>query len=199
MECGYKLYGQSILLGSIHIRALLDFVIHLHEFVAARAVSNCKFVGLGPGKGRRPDIAEPRGNVPSGRQNHASFAVPCLLDKRRYRVIVHMKSLPFSLKVPMSETPLHIGSETGGGQMARAVLTREIIWKLMVQVWATIGGNSDAQALANGVARASRPICILIVVENASRIRRRRIRNLISNIEFAECGVQLDSGQAVRC
>src|ERR1700722_19655499 len=116
MERGYKLHGQSILLRPIDIRALLNFVIHLHEFVAAQAVSNCKFVRLRPGKGRWPDVTEPCGSVPSGRQNQASFAVARLLDERGYRVIVHLKSLPFSVKVQMSETPLHIGADSGSGE-----------------------------------------------------------------------------------
>src|SRR5262249_47413497 len=103
----------------------------------------------------------------------ADFRVPDLLAERGYCVVIHHKFLPLPVNVPRTVTPLHIHAKPCRREFPRRRLTREKESIHAIEGWAAKARGAYSKALPERVANASRPVAILVFIEDAPRIHRR--------------------------
>src|SRR5579872_1521496 len=169
----------------------------LKQLVSIGAETPGHFVGFGPLITQRTHGANPCSRVPAGTEHATHFRISGSLVEIGNHLVGHLEMRDLSVDVPRSFSPLNIQTIARGGQVARRSFTREIVRKLPIEIRAAISGCANAESLTNGVTDASRPVRVLILVENAARVRGRGSGELGAHIEGSDGPVHLGPGHSL--
>src|SRR5450755_4530262 len=113
-----KLHREGVSLRARELRALLDLVAELRELIAVWTKARHEFICLVAGERIGTDVAEARGDVPTGAQHAANFGISGVLVERGDQAIIHLKPLPLSVHIPWTAPPLRIDAGRGARQVA---------------------------------------------------------------------------------
>src|SRR5215831_6764158 len=128
-------------------------------------------------------------------QYPADFRVARVITVGRDYVVCHLEFLPLAIHVRMALAPFSVQADCGSGQVFRVKLAREEKHVIAAQIRTVIGRSSYSKALLNRVADATGPIPVLVRIENAAPVCRRRVSELSAEIKTTEGHVCLHSRQ----